>query len=135
MAHVDKDKKLKIAAAIKQVMPQGWKYSLAVHHHSMIVLTVAAAPFDVMHAIGSSEYFNADTATHAEVNEYHLRAHINDECLADVCEKLVEALNTENFDNSDSQTDYFHVGHYIKLQFGRWDRPFKVLPAQAALLA
>lgn len=135
MAHVGKSKKLKIAAALKLVMPQGWRYSLAVRHHSTIVCTVAAAPFDVMAGIGSSEYFDASTATHADINPYHVRAHVDDECLADVCEKLLEALNTDNFDNSDSQTDYFHVGHYVTLQFGRWDRPFQVLPVPAALLA
>jgi hypothetical protein len=29
MAYVDQDKKAKIAAALKPVMPKGWKYTLA----------------------------------------------------------------------------------------------------------
>ncbi len=135
MAHVDSSKKARIAAAIKQVMPAGWKWSLAVHNHSTAVLTVAAAPFDVMAGIGSSEYFDAATATHCDINPYHVRAHVQDECLADVCEALIAALNTDNFDKSDSMTDYFHVGHYVKLQFGRWNKPFICTAVSAAVVS
>jgi hypothetical protein len=41
-------------------------------------------------------------------------------------EKIAKALNTGNFNNSDSQSDYFHVGFYSSLHLGRWDKPFVV---------
>jgi hypothetical protein len=28
------------------------------------------------------------------------------------------------FDNSDSQTDYFHVAYYYDIQVGKWDKPY-----------
>ena len=29
------------------------------------------------------------------------------------------------FDDSDSQTDYFHCSHYIEINIGRWNKPYK----------
>ena len=124
MAYMDQDKKAKIAAALKQVVPAGWKYSLAVRNHSTIVMTIAAAPFNLIAAFKGSEYFDPATASYTDVNPYHYRNHLDDECVADVFEKIFECLNIDNFDNSDPMTDYFHVGHYAELRVGAWDRGF-----------
>ena len=124
MAYVDQAKKQKIAAELKKVVPQGWKYSLAVNHHSTIVMTIASAPFDLIGAFNESEYFDPKTATDISVNPYHFRSHMHDQCIADIFEKFFDALNTDNFDKSDIMTDYFHVGHYVTLNIGRWNKPF-----------
>ena len=126
MAYMNQDKKAKIAAALKQVVPAGWKYSLAVRYHSTIVMTISAAPFDLIGAHKKSEYFDPATETHTTVNNYHFRSHLDDECVADVFEKIFECLNLDNFDESDIQTDYFHVGHYADLRIGAWNKPFVV---------
>lgn len=131
MAHVSKEKKAKIAAALKRVVPAGWKYSLAVRHHSVIVMTVYAAPFDLLRAFKKNDYFDPETATEKDVNPYHYRKHLADECVADVFDSIFDALNTDNFDNSDIQTDYFHVGHYVELRIGRWNKPFQITGALA----
>lgn len=124
MAYVDQQKKQKIAAALKLVVPAGWKYSLAVRNHSTIAMTISAAPFDLIGAFAPSEYFDPKTARTVDVNPYHVRTHVADECVADVLQKIVDALNTDNHDRSDIMTDYFDVGHYVDLHIGRWDRPF-----------
>ena len=36
------------------------------------------------------------------------------------------AMNIGNHDNSDLQTDYYDVGWYVNLQFGRWNKPYNV---------
>ena len=126
MAYVDQTKKAKIAAAVKAAVPADWKYSLRVDNHSTIVMTVAAAKKNLLEAFASSEYFNPKTATHTSVNPYHYRNHIVDGEVADVVGKVIEALNTDNFDHSDIHTDYFYVGHYVSLQIGRWNKPFEV---------
>lgn len=124
MAYVDQAKKQKIAAALKRVVPAGWKYSLAVDHHSTIVMTISSAPFDLIGAYTGNEYFDPKKTTHIQVNTCHPRSGLADECVADVFEKIVDALNTDNHDNSDSITDYFDVGHYVSLNLGRWNKPF-----------
>jgi hypothetical protein len=144
MAYVSKEKKAKIAAALKQVVPAGWKYSLAVHHHSKIVLTIQSAPVDIIQAyvnftvakaaLKGIEFDRTNALQHAaqvedrrsiDVNEYHLDTQFTGELL-EVFQKIRDALNTDNFDNSDVYTDYFHVGHYVGINVGRWDKPFEV---------
>ena len=135
MAYVNQDKKRKIAAALKPVVPAGWKYSLAVRHHSTIVLTISAAPFDLIRAFKPTQWFNPETATEVNVNPYHYRNHLDDEAVADVFEQIIDALNTDNHNNSDIQTDYFDVGHYVELRVGRWDKPFQITGELAAVAA
>lgn len=130
MAYIDQDKKAKIAAALKPVMPRGWKYSLAIRHHSTLVLTITAAPFDLLRAMAAVPTRNPQTITHAKVNHYYVRENFDDECVADVFEKIVGVLNTDNWDRSDLQTDYFDVGHYVDVQIGRWNKPFTVTAAE-----
>ena len=128
MAYVDKEKKAKIAAALKRVVPKGWKYSLAVDHHSTIVMTIQSADVDLIHAFKPSPYYNPDEITHHDVNPYHYESHLLDDSpLLPLFDAIFGALNIDNFDNSDIQTDYFHVGHYVRLHIGRWDKPFKYL--------
>lgn len=132
MAYMNKEKKAKIAAKLKTVVPKGWKYSLRVDNYSSIVMTIRSAPVNLVKIMaGGSEYVKAD-ATYLDVNPYHWEKHAKSgdvEPPADVIEafeKIFEALNTDNFDNSDPMTDYFHVGHYVNLTLGRWDKPFEV---------
>lgn len=131
MAYVDQSKKVKISAALKAVMPQGWKYSLAVRNHSTIVLTIAAAPFDLLLAMSCNEGAATPRWGYESVNHHHVRECFADECVADVFERIVGALNTDNHDNSDITTDYFDVGHYVDIKIGRFDKPFVVLVAPA----
>ena len=135
MAFVDQAKKSRIAAQRKKVIPQGWKYSLAVRNHSTIVCTIASAPFELIKACKGSEYFNPETATHCSINPYHNAAQVEDECVADVLCLVLDALNTDNHNRSDSQTDYFDVGHYVDLQIGRWNKPFVCTTAKEAVAA
>ena len=129
MAYMTQDKKRTIAAALRHVVPAGWKYSLSVRNHSTIIMQINAAPFDLIKAMAASEYFDPTTATHCDVNPYHVRAHCADECVADVLEAVLSALNTDNPDRSDSASDYFDVGHYVTLRIGAWNRPFALAAA------
>lgn len=129
MAYMSQEKKATIARALKSVVPTGWRYSLRVRHHSTIVCTITAAPFDLIRAMRKSDYFDPETATEYTVNPYHARAHCADECVADVLEAILGALNSGNYDRSDTQTDYFDVGHYVELKIGTWERPFRLIGA------
>lgn len=122
MAYVDKAKKAKIAEALKDVVPQGWKYSLAVRHHSGIVMTIYEAPFELVKIHKRSDYFDPETATNIESLRRSYKS--ENEYVNDVFKRIFLALNTDNHDNSDSSTDYFDVGHYVHLNIGTYDRPF-----------
>lgn len=123
MAHMTQEKKAKINAALKAVMPKGWKYTLAVRNHATIVCTIKSAPKDLV-ALSGDEH--AVREGHYRVNHYWYASHIkNAELVAEIA-PIIAALNTDNWDRSDIQTDYFDVGHYITLQFGTWDKRFEV---------
>lgn len=111
MAYMNQEKKAKIAAELKKVVPLDWKYSLAVENHSSLRMTVRSAPID----LGG---LNSLT-----INEFYPENAFEGELL-EIIKRIIEALNTGNHNNSDIQTDYFDVGHYVHLQFGAWNKPF-----------
>jgi hypothetical protein len=121
---MNQTKKALIAAALKQVVPSGWKYSLGVRNHSTIVMNITAAPFNLIAAFKPNAHFNPETSTYMDVNPYHYREQLDDEAVADVMDMIFAALNDGNHDRSDSQTDYFDVGWYVDVNIGRWNKPF-----------
>jgi|SRR5437660_2545464 len=123
MAYMSQEKKAKIAAELKKVMPKDWKYSLAVQHHSSITLTIMAAPVDLIAAHKQHEQW---TNGYIQLNEYYLQNQY-DEPLLSVFLAIRKALNTDNYDRSDVQTDYFNVGFYAYMHIGRWNKPFQVI--------
>ncbi len=121
MAYVSKEKKTKIVAAAKAVLPKDWKVTFSVENHSGIVATIHRAPKAVLKDYAPPESFNRDEEARPTVNEFHLGLFWKGKTLKNL-QKLLAALNTDNFDNSDAMSDYFHVGHYVTIQFGRWDK-------------
>lgn len=122
MAYMDQTKKAKIAAELKKVMPKSWKYSLRVHHHSSITMTIQSAPVDLF---GLCAYENKSDR-YVQLNPYYIERAYDDAAIVSVLKAAKDALNTDNFDKSDISTDYFNVGHYIAIHVGDFERPFAV---------
>lgn len=127
MAYMSQEKKARIVAQLKNVVPSSWKWSVSVKHHSSIRLTISAAPIDLIAHHKRNEYFTGKE-TYIQLNHYHLD-HAYDGVLLETFTRITDALNTDNHDRSDIQTDYFDVGHYVYIHIGRWDKPFQVLVA------
>lgn len=45
----------------------------------------------------------------------------------EVLQRAAEVGNADNWDNSDSQTDYFDVNYYLDINIGKWNKDFQVL--------
>lgn len=130
MAWMNQEKKAAIAAELKKAMPKDWKYSLAVRNHSTLVLTIASAPVNLVAAYaerGCSDEVKASMLSkmHADVNSYHFEKSFTGDLL-ETMKGIFKAMNLNNHDNSDPMTDYYDVGHYVDVQFGRWNKPFTV---------
>lgn len=145
MAYVDQAKKAKIAAALKNVVPKDWKYTLRIRHHSEIIMTIRKSPIDFI-AIAASrlrqdienkgldltdpylkQYLSdleEKKVNFLTYNIYYLENHFSGELL-ELMRNIVDCLNTDNYDRSDSQIDYFDVGHYVTLQVGEFDKPYQ----------
>lgn len=123
MAYMSQEKKKEIHGKLKGVIPKGWKWSLAVRNHSTLCLTIRSAPINLIEeAVGEKGGLSLD------INHYHLeRLYFkNNKSLLELFKKIKATMNDGNFDNSDIMTDYFHVGWYVDIKIGSWDKPFIV---------
>lgn len=138
MAYMDQNKKAKIAAKLKEIKGlKGWKYSLKVDNHSTILMTIRSAPFDLIeHMVdnvreGTMRHESSNVAQYMEERRYHQCNHYSLERLfsgevLETMKQVVAALNTDNHDRSDIQSDYFDIGHFVNLNVGAWNKPFEV---------
>jgi hypothetical protein len=127
MAYMSQENKKKIAAELKKVIPATWKWSLAVHHHSSLMLTITSAPVDLIGMAQGWQTRNDPRPEYYGLNKYYLDHDFSGEMLA-TFEAIKSAMNNGNHDNSDSQTDYFDVGWYTDISLGRFGRPFTCNP-------
>lgn len=134
MAFMNQERKAKLAANLKKVVPAGWKYSLAVDNYSTIVMTIKSAPVDLLKAMSDRyaqqpKYYNSSRGTevrdYASVNQYWLADQFEGELL-EIFKNINAALNDGNHDRSDIMTDYFDVGWYVNINIGKWNKPFEV---------
>ena len=105
------EKKAKISPKIKAILAKyKVKGSLAVRNHMTLCLNLKSGSID----------FGTD-----RINEYWYKDHFadNPKALAFLSE-VIPAMNIGNFDKSDVQTDYFHVGWYMSVNLGKWDKPY-----------
>jgi len=111
MAYMNQEKKKALAPLIKSICKKhGIKATIGVKDYSTLNLNVKSGSID----------FGTDS-----VNEYWYKEHFadNPEALAFLSE-VIPAMNIGNFDKSDIQTDYFHVGWYINVNLGKYDTPY-----------
>jgi len=140
MAYMNQEKKKELAPQIKAVLKKyGMKASIAVRHHSSLVVNIKSGKLDI---IGNYAKTNADKPsfdgnprdfsdlTYIDVNTYWIHDSYSG-VVRQFLEELKDAMNgkgsdIENFDHSDIQSDYFHVGWYIDINVGQWDKPYEV---------
>ena len=132
MAYVSREKKAKIAAALKIALKNsGVKYSLAVRDHSSIVLNIKSGNIDFIGNYNSctrkkehqENVFLNYAKDHIQVNTYHYDKHFTGKART-FLEKAMKCLNDGNHDNSDIQSDYFDVGWWVECNIGKWDKPY-----------
>lgn len=131
MAYMNQEKKAKIKAALDIGMKDtNIKYSLSVRNHSTIVCTIKSGPIDFI-----QNYVDNHANTHGEahfikdyidVNPYHYQRQFTGHTLK-IISNILGALNIDNHDNSDIQSDYFDVGHYVDVNIGSWDKPYQLV--------
>jgi len=124
MAHVSQQRKSELAPAIKAAFARyGMKGSIAVRHHSTLVINVKEGPID-FNASRTGRWAEGFVYNgHLDVNVYHYRDHYTGDALA-FLDEVITAANRGNHDRSDLMTDYFDVGWYVDVNIGRWNQPY-----------
>lgn len=118
MAYVSQEKKKALAPAIKAVLKKyKMKASIAVRNHSTLVVNIkeGAVPFK--------------ESDHYQVNEYHYENHYADNpTLVSFLSELISAMKGPDYYNNDNaMIDYYDRSHYTDINFGQWDKPYKMV--------
>lgn len=128
MAYVSPEVKAQLAPAIKAVLKKfGMKGTIAVRHHSTLVLNIREGSLDL---IGNYNRLASDgraPVTYVQVNEYHLDKAYSGRCLQFLTELLKAMRGPDFYDRSDSQTDYFDVSHYTNINIGAYDKQYRFI--------
>jgi len=123
MAYVSQELKAKIAPKVKAILKKyKVKGSLAVNHHSTLVLNIKEGALDMYQDFAKSE--DAEKFG-IQVNPYWYKEHFSGKTKAFLSE-VIPAMNDGNWDKSDIQSDYFNVGWYISVNIGKWNKPYQL---------
>lgn len=133
--YINQEEKKEIAATVAPILKKyGVKGTLSIDNHSTLVLTISKGSIDFIKnyndtvseraAYRNQQFHPAEN--YIDVNVYwfdELFTGVANEFLAEV----IPALKGKNwFNNSDIQTDYFHVKHYFDVRIGRWNKPYQL---------
>jgi hypothetical protein len=138
MAYVDQSLKAKLAPTIRAICKKyGIKASIAVRHHSTLVLNIRQGSIDFI-----ENYIATDAAKNygnkmsedqvayirknrsLDVNTYWVKDHYSGKAKEFLVAMIAAMEGPDFFNKDDAQTDYFHRSHYIDINIGQWDKPY-----------
>ena len=135
MAFVSQEMKAELAPKIKAICKKyGVKASIAVRHHSTLVLNIKSSKIDFITNFNETiaqrdptgnKHIN-QARTEIQVNTSWAHEHFTGKAAKFFAEVIPAMKGPKFFDHSDAQTDYFHVSHYIDINVGQWNKPFVV---------
>lgn len=117
MAYMSQEHKKEIAVVVKPILKKyGIRATMSVENHSTIHLNISKGRID----------FKGDN-----VNPYHIERQWEDQPEArDFLLEVKAALHGPRyFDESDAMTDYFHCSHYVRINIGKWNKPYVYDPS------
>ena len=140
MAYVSQELKSKLSPTIKAICKKyKVKASIAVRHHSTLVLNVKSGKIDFIENYIKTDAdkvaankMSPDTIAHIrknqslDVNTYWAHEHYSGKAKQFLTEMISAMKGPDFFDETDAQTDYFHCSHYIDINIGKWDKPYIV---------
>jgi hypothetical protein len=122
MAYITSESVKEMRNAIKSLYPakQGWKFSIVRDHYSSVRCSILSAPVELR--------LNTEL-TNQSVNNFWIESNYEgkNEVAKEILLNINNILNLNNFDKSDAMSDYFHVGHYVNISIGEWDKPFQLV--------
>jgi hypothetical protein len=136
MAYMDQERKATIAANLKPVFKKyGVKASLAVRHHSTIVVNIKSGGIDFIgnynETVGKKcdQFGNKHNPAkdHIDVNPYWYQEHFTGVAKDFFDEVMAAVKSADWFDKSDIQTDYFNTAYYFDINVGRWDKAYELV--------
>lgn len=140
MAYVSQELKSKLSPTIKAICKKhGVKASIAVRHHSTLVLNVKSGKIDfienyiktdadkvVANKMSPETIAQIRKYQSLDVNTHWAHEHYSGKAKQFLTEMISAMKGPDFFDETDAQVDYFHCSHYIDINIGKWDKPYIV---------
>ena len=129
MAYIKQEEKSVIAENIKSILKKypdiKIKYSLRIKDLSTIIMTISQANVNFQEYCGK-EYAGIDINQPYEIQNVMPQFYTG--IAGEFLTEIHKALHGPKwYNNSDTQTDYFDIKHYVRLSFGKWNKPFFVV--------
>lgn len=118
MAYIKVEEVAAIRAALKAEFGKKFKFGVARRHGSEVAVTIKS---------GTVDFGKIESVNHYHITKENYGEHV------DTFNKIVEIIckapgtvegGREYFDESDSQSDYFHCAFYFNIHIGSWDKPY-----------
>ena len=111
MAYITKEQVKEKRELLKKKFPSkdGWKLSVTGRDFSVLQVSIMKSPFKLV------------DKGYEQINHYYIDGNY-DPAVSKVFKEIIDIAMEGNFDKSDSQIDYFHVGYYFQLSVGKWDK-------------
>ena len=131
MAYMNQERKAKLAPAVKAILKRyGVKGTLSTDS-ATISLNIKSGTLDFIgdynKTVGDRPggfRLGSPAQDYLQVNPYWYDEHFSNKVIKKFMNEVMRALNTGNHDNSDIQTDYFDVGWYVRVNVGKWNKPY-----------
>lgn len=131
MAYMNQERKATLAPAIKAVLKQyGVKGTISVDGYQTLSVNIKSGPIDFIDNYNQTVaeqpggFRNGSPAKDfVDVNPYWFREQFQGKARA-FMSRLIAAMNQGNWNNSRSEIDYFDVGWYIRINIGKWNKPY-----------
>ena len=129
MAYINQEKKKELAPRIKEVAKTyGYKVSLGINNHSTLVATISDGPAslsDIVYSVYMEQEHrdNVIKRGYCSINHHHLDKYVGE--VGNFLRHLYRAMSIGNHNNSDYMTDYFDIGWYVDISFGKWNKAYK----------
>ena len=137
MAYISQEDKKALAPAIKAVLKKyGVKGSIAINHHSSLVVNIKSGVLDFL---GASQKYNHHRAEwrgdmphkvggYLQVNTSWCEQwmeEIGETKISKFYGELIKAMKgTGWYNNSDIMTDYFDIAYYTDINIGKWNKDY-----------
>jgi hypothetical protein len=130
---MNQDRKANLASGIKEILKRyGVKGTLSTDRYSL-TLNIKSSALDFIGNMNettkNTPYYrelrlDADVRDYVQINTYHYRSQFSNKVIIKFFDEITRAMNIGNHDNSDIQTDYFDVGWYVRINVGKWNKPY-----------
>ena len=132
MAFISNDNKATIAANIKPVLNKyGVKATLAVQHHSTIVLNVRSGPIDFIEnyidnvSVTCADEHGLREHRYINVNPYWFHEHFTGTAKKFLTEAVAALKSAGWYDESDNLAADPANAYYVDINIGKWNKPYE----------